>query len=137
MLQWITRFLLRKKTPRQRRDNRLDHSSSSTDHARDSFRFSPELFEVRNDVIDHLTDRGFHWLTHYSSVDPAHDVHGIEVCGIHDRDDAIEILDILMDTFPEWHPGCLCYKDYGREPGFNARVSRDRDRPYENWETAD
>ena len=103
----------------------------------DSFRFSPELFEVRNDVIDRLTDCGFDWLTHYASVDPAHDVHGIEVCGIHDRDDAVKIVEILTEMFPTWRPGCLCYKDYGREPGFKARVSRDRDRPYENWETAE
>ena len=46
----------------------------------DAFRFAPELFEVRNDVMQRLTDEGFDWLSHYSSVDPIHDCYGIEVC---------------------------------------------------------
>ena len=109
----------------------------SNNYGPDSYRFSPELFEVRNDLIAHLSDRGFDWLTHYSSVDPAHDVHGIEVCGIHDHDDAKQILDILIRMFPDWHQNSLCHKDYGCEPGFQALVSRDSDLPNENWETAE
>lgn len=137
MLHWITRILFRKLTPRSDDDGAQRTAGNSNDSVRDSFRFSPELFEVRNEVVAHLTDCGFDWLIHYSSVDPAHDVYGIEVCGIHDLDDAKKILELLVDMFPDWHPGCLCYKDYGAEPGFKARVSRDRDRPYENWETAE
>ena len=68
-------------------------------------RFSPELFEYRNDVLAALSDAGFEWLSHFSSVDPLHDVYGIEVCGIHEEDDAVEILKLLMRMFPNWHPG--------------------------------
>jgi len=49
--------------------------------------------------------QGFNWLSHYSSVDPIHDVYGIEVCGILQRDDAVEIQKLLMVMFPAWMPG--------------------------------
>jgi hypothetical protein len=104
--------------------------------SRDGFRFAPELFEVRNEVIAELGERGFDWLSHYSAVDPMHDVYGIEVCGIHDQDDAESILRILLEMFPTWRPRCLCYKACGAEPGWKARVQRDKDRPNEHWETA-
>ena len=71
----------------------------------DAFRFAPELFEVRNNVIEHLTDKGFDWLSHYSSVDPIHDEYGIEVCGILQREDATEIQELLIAMFPDWRPG--------------------------------
>jgi hypothetical protein len=29
------------------------------------------------------------------------------------------------------------YKDYGREPGWKARIQRDEDLPRECWETAE
>jgi len=79
--------------------------ASASDDEHDAFRFAPELFEVRTDVIAELSDRGFDWLSHYSAVDPMHDVYGIEVCGIRDRDDAIAIRRILMEMFPDWRPG--------------------------------
>jgi hypothetical protein len=102
----------------------------------DAFRFCPELFEVRTDVQAALNDAGFQWLSHYSSVDPIHDLYGIEVCGIHEQDDAVAIQELLVAMFPTWWPGCLCYKDYGREPGFKAKVFRDEPRERESWETA-
>ncbi len=71
----------------------------------DAFRFAPELFEHRTNVMERLTDEGFDWLSHYSSVDPIHDNFGIEVCGIHQREDAESILDVLMQMFPTWMPG--------------------------------
>jgi len=71
----------------------------------DTFRFAPELFEVRTDVIAALSDEGFDWLSHYSSVDPLHDLYGIEVCGIRHLEDAESILKLLMRLFPEWMPG--------------------------------
>jgi hypothetical protein len=74
-------------------------------HNRDVFRFAPELFETRTDVIAKLADRGFEWLSHYSSVDPIHDCYDIEVCGIHDEGDAVAILDMLIEMFPDWRPG--------------------------------
>ena len=71
----------------------------------DAFRFAPELFDCRNDVIAALSDAGFDWLSHYSSVDPMHDVYGIEVCGIIEREDAIQIQRLLIRMYPAWHPG--------------------------------
>jgi hypothetical protein len=69
------------------------------------FRFCPELFEARNDVLSALADEGLSWLSHFSSVDPLHETYGLEVCGIHDRDDAIAIQRILVDMFPKWCAG--------------------------------
>jgi hypothetical protein len=69
------------------------------------FRFAPELFECRNEVLAELSDAGYEWLSHFSSIDPMHDVYGIEVCGIRDEDDAIAIAAILAKMFPRWHPG--------------------------------
>jgi hypothetical protein len=71
----------------------------------DAFRFSPELFEHRTQVIAALSDAGFDWLSHYSSVDPLHDVYGIEICGIHEIDDAVAIQQLLSRLFPTWKPG--------------------------------
>ena len=71
----------------------------------DAFRFAPELFEFRNDVITSLSDAGFDWLSHYSAVDPLHDVFGIEVCGIREKSDAVQILKLLVRMFPNWSPG--------------------------------
>ena len=81
----------------QQQDSQPDESNA--------FRFVPELFEFRTDVIEKLSESGFDWLTHFSSVDPLHDVYGIEVCGIPDQEDAISIREILMDLFPSWKPG--------------------------------
>ena len=71
----------------------------------DAFRFAPELFELRTRVMERLTEEGFDWLSHYSSVDALHDIYGIEVCGIHHREDADAILQLLMQMFPNWTPG--------------------------------
>ena len=71
----------------------------------DAFRFAPELFEVRTNVMERLTDEGFNWLSHYSSVDLIHDLYGIEVCGILQRDDAVAIQRLLISMFPAWMPG--------------------------------
>ena len=71
----------------------------------DAFRFAPELFECRNHVMTALGEAGFNWLSHFSAVDPLHDVYGIEVCGIRARDDAVSILDLLIRMFPSWRPG--------------------------------
>ena len=102
----------------------------------DAFRFCPELFELRTDVQAALSEAGFDWLSHYSAVDPLHDVFGIEVCGIHEHSDAIAIRALLISLFPTWRVGCLCFKDYGREPGYKASVFRDAPRENEQWETA-
>ena len=71
----------------------------------DAFRFAPELFECRSDVMTTLSEAGFDWLSHYSAVDPLHDVYRIEVCGIREREDAVAILGVLMEMYPTWKPG--------------------------------
>ena len=103
----------------------------------DAFRFAPELFEFRNNVIEELTDAGLYWLSHYSTVDPLHDVYGIEVCGIHNREDAVQILKLLKQMFPRWTPERIWYKDYGIGLGWIATVQRDPDPPDEKWESAE
>ena len=62
------------------------------------------LTETKIPVGD-WAEAGFDWLSHYSSVDPLHDVYGIEVCGIHEQEDAIQILGLLAGMFPSWKPG--------------------------------
>jgi hypothetical protein len=102
----------------------------------DGYRFCPELFEVRADVLASLDNAGYKWSSHFSSVDLLHDLYGVEVCGILERTDAVAIQQLLRAKFPTWRTGCLCYKDYGREPGFKARIFRDLPRRPEEWETA-
>jgi hypothetical protein len=111
--------------------------SSSGSPARDvgdAFRFAAELLEVRSRVMQQLGEEGFQWLSHYSSVDPIHDDYGIEVCGIHQRADATTILRLLTSWFSTWPHRKMYYKDYGREPGWIARVFRDRLRQREQWD---
>ncbi|MEZ6136465.1 MAG: hypothetical protein R3C53_16340 [Pirellulaceae bacterium] len=101
------RRILRRNSPSTRRIRRSGHVRRCSERESDGgvFRFAPELFETRTDVIAELAERGFDWLSHYSSVDPIHDCYGIEVCGIHDQHDAAAILDILIELFPDWRPG--------------------------------
>lgn len=94
----------------------------------DAFRFAPELFEHRGEVMEALERAGFHWMSHYSSVDCLHDLYGIEVCGIHQKPDAVAIRGLLAELFPDWISCRLCQKDRGREPGWIARIHRDRPR---------
>ena len=102
----------------------------------DAFRFSPELFQLRCDVMAAFDRKGYQWLSHYSSIDCLHDLYGIEVCGIHEKKDAIAIRKLLTEMFPGWISGCLYYKDYGREPGWNAKIHRDKPRQRESWESS-
>jgi hypothetical protein len=98
-----------------------------------TFRFSPELFEFRSELLARLADEGYHWLSHFSSIDPLHDVYGLEVCGIADRADAVAILRILRSLFPTWQRGRLYHKDFGREPGWKAVLQRDPECEEDPW----
>jgi hypothetical protein len=102
----------------------------------DGFRFAPELFEYRSDTIAALQEAGFDWMSHYSAVDPLHDVYGIEICGIHEEDDAVTILRLMSRLYPSWGVHWMYYKDYGRDLGWKVIVQRDREPPDEQWETA-
>ena len=103
MFRWLSRLF--SKPVRTYNAPQCYRDRDSEEDERDVFRFAPELFEVRTDVIGKLSERGFDWLSHYSSVDPIHDTYGIEVCGIHDRDDAVAIRELLTELFPDWRPG--------------------------------
>ncbi|MBI2480065.1 MAG: STAS domain-containing protein [Planctomycetia bacterium] len=70
-----------------------------------SVRFSPELFEDRNRVLEALAENGFNWLGEFTSVEPLHDVYGIEVRGIGDGQDASRIQVLLEHLYPDWRPG--------------------------------
>ena len=94
----------------------------------DAFQFHAELFEVRSRVLEELGDAGYEWLSHFGSIDLLHDVYGVEVCGIHDDDDAEQILALLGRLFPAWHHRYVYYKDCGAEIGWKAVIHRDCDR---------
>src|ERR1700760_4190482 len=88
------------------------------------FNFHPELFEQRTMAMERLSDRGYVWLSHYSSVDLLHDLFGLEVCGIPDEKGAREMLEILKGVFPDWKYRSLSYQDLGREIGWKAMIYR-------------
>jgi hypothetical protein len=92
---------------------------------REPFRFCPELFSLRTSVIDKLAASGFEWLSHFMSVDLLHDQYGVEVCGILRYEDADEIQELICEIFPTWKTGCLCFKQYGAEPGYKVKIFRD------------
>ena len=52
------------------------------------FEFYPELFELRNAVLEALSDNGFVWLSDFGSIDLLHDLYGLEVTAIHEQTDA-------------------------------------------------
>jgi hypothetical protein len=95
-----------------------------------SFAFEPELFEHRTDALGALADSGFDWLSHFSCVDLCHDVYGLEVCGIADREDARQMERLLRRTFPTWRYSYMTLKDWGdRDLGWRVVIHRDRERP--------
>lgn len=86
--------------------------------------------------MEALSAAGFEWPSAYSAVDPLHDVYGIEVCGIVERDDVPKIRALLRRLLPDWHHGHVYFKEHGREPGWKVIIHRDIERPDEQWETA-
>jgi anti-sigma B factor antagonist len=72
------------------------------DDLRRSVRFAPELFEARNRVLSALANADLYWLHDFTSVEPLHDVYGIEVRGIKDPKTADRIQKLLVSLFPAW-----------------------------------
>jgi hypothetical protein len=100
----------------------------------DSFELHPELFEIRNDVLEMLADAGFAWLSDFSSVDLLHDVYGVEVCGVRELADAHAIQKLLRRMFPAWEYSRLYHKDHHtREPGWKVLITRDPEVFRDNW----
>lgn len=91
-----------------------------------AFAFHPQLFEHRTEALEALAAAGYAWLSDFSSVDLLHEVYGLEVCGIPDRDDARAIRRVLRRTFRRW-PFCnLSLKDWGdRDLGWRVVIHRD------------
>jgi hypothetical protein len=103
----------------------------------DLFSFHPELFELRERVLETLAARGYAWLSDYSSVDLLHDVYGIEVCGIREQCEVARITQLLRELFPDWHHMHSYYKDSStREPGWKIVISRDPENFNDRWEPA-
>jgi hypothetical protein len=101
------------------------------------FAFHPELFELRERVLEALADAGYEWMSHYGSVDLAHDVYGLEVCGIPDEDDVAPITQLLRKLFPDWrHERCYYKESFTREPGWKIMISRDPECFDNPWEHA-
>lgn len=101
---------------------------------RDAFAFSAELLDCRHDLLAQLSEAGYELTTDYSSVDVLHDVHGLEVCGIHNADSALQITRLLLRTFPGWNAGWLHPPDSSSEQEWVASIQRDRDLVMEYWD---
>ena len=76
---------------------------------------------------------GFEFMVDYASVEVLHDVHGLEVCGIRNAEDAMTITRLLMRIFPGWTPGWLHHPDAASEQSWIASIQRDRDQIMECW----
>ena len=101
------------------------------------FAFHPELFELRERVLEALADRGYEWLSHFGSVDLQHDVYGLEVCGIPDEADVPPITHLLRSLFPDWRLYHSYHQEsFTREPGWKVMISRDPPTFDDQWETA-
>jgi len=89
-----------------------------------AFQFHSELFEYRTKAQEVLASHGFEWLSHYGAIDMDHYRYGLEVTGIQDEDDSIEIENILKRLFPEWEKGWRYYKDDAHEQGWKIIISK-------------
>ncbi len=90
-----------------------------------AFRFEPELFVYRPDVVNALGEAGFEWLVDFTAVDVLHDLFGLEVCGIAKEADAQRIEKLLRQMFPAWKFWYHVYYDGEREPGWKVVIHRD------------
>ena len=73
---------------------------------------------------------GFIWLQDFSSIDLAHDVGGLEVCGITEEDRAHKILVVLQNLFPKWKYGGVVLQDFDpRDSGWQAHIQEFPDSP--------
>jgi hypothetical protein len=99
------------------------------------FAFHAELFELRTAVLELLADHGFVWLSDIGSIDLAHDLYGIEVCGIREESDAHTIEKLLGKKFSSWRHSRIYFKDQRTlEPGWKVIISRDAEDFGESWD---
>jgi murein DD-endopeptidase MepM/ murein hydrolase activator NlpD len=124
----------------QRKHERNDVRVRPTDvpdisHERDAFAFCPELLNQAENLAAELASAGYEVMSDYSSIDVMHDVHGLEVCGIHSPDVALEITRLLLSRFPGWNAGWLHAPDSASTQKWVASIQRDRDLVLEYWDT--
>src|SRR5262249_39573258 len=99
------------------------------------FAFHAELFELRTVVLELLAEHGFAWLSDFGSIDLAHDIYGIEVCGIREESDAHVIAKLLRKKFSSWRYSGMYYKEASRgERGGKVIVSRDPEDYGDKWD---
>src|SRR5262249_18558776 len=100
------------------------------------FVFHPELFEVRNGVLEMLAENGYEWLSDFGSVDLAHDIYGIEVCGIREQPEALAIQALLRSRFPSWrHTRIYLKEPWTREPGWKVIISQHPEDYGDKWKS--
>lgn len=98
------------------------------------FEFHAELFDLRNAVLEALSDNGFAWLSDFGSIDLQHDVYGLEVTAIRERTDAVAIERLLRNMFPEWQYRRIFYEDHNHgELGWKVMISRDPEDINDPW----
>jgi murein DD-endopeptidase MepM/ murein hydrolase activator NlpD len=102
---------------------------------RDAFAFFPELLNLSNGLVSELSAAGYEMTVDYYSIDAIHDVNGLEVCGIHDPQTALDIIRFLLRRFPGWNAGWLHAPDSGSTQEWVARIQRDRGTTMEYWGT--
>jgi murein DD-endopeptidase MepM/ murein hydrolase activator NlpD len=100
-----------------------------------TFAFFLGLLQLSTLLVAELSTAGYERAIDYYSIDAMHDVHGLEVCGIHDPHTALNIIRFLLRRFPGWNAGWLHAPDSASTQEWVARIQRDRDIEMEYWET--
>jgi murein DD-endopeptidase MepM/ murein hydrolase activator NlpD len=109
--------------------------SERSDKDRDAFAFSAELLTLAENLAMDLASAGYDRMSEYSSIDPMHDVHGLEVCGIRSPEVAMDITRFLLRRFPGWNAGWLHAPEDSSTQQWVASVRRDRELTMEYWDT--
>jgi hypothetical protein len=102
------------------------------------FEVHAELFDLRNAVLEALSEHGFAWLSDFGSIDLLHDVYGLEVTTIGEESGAKAIQELLQKMFPKWRYRCHYYEDHNLgELGWKVIISRDPEDFNDNWHRTD
>ena len=87
--------------------------------------FDPSLFERRATAQEILSKNGFVWMEDYSTIDLAHDLIGLEICGIPTEGEAKRILEVLRPEFPDWSYSSIFLQDFDpRDQGWQVNVHK-------------
>ena len=109
----------------------------------DSFRFSPELFELRSEAFEALAAADIDYMVDFQGIDVLHDNFGLEVFGIPNEETATKILPVIINTLIGWQKirgeskqkvFRRCFDCYS---GWKAEVFRYWESPSESWNVDD